>query len=132
MFRTLFLLSLTVMSVMSSGCGKHVIREPDVYQAEVELLNDGGVQMAAVVLEQAAARPIPDCIEMAEPALVVQTRFPHHADMMLYLGGLREESPGDAPPVPDPVVWCTEQHVTTAPMSEPPYLPTEASHAHPE
>lgn len=97
LFPLLLLLSTTV------GCAPHVIRDPDVYQSEVEFLSDAGVEVAELLLEEALLQPYGEdgdtrCAELADPALVVLARAPYHASMMLYLGNLGDD-PGDPPSV---------------------------------
>lgn len=100
-----------IMLHLTVGCAKHVIRDPDVYQSEVEFLSDAGVEVAELLLSEALSQDDTDagdakCEELADVALVVLTRSPYHASMMLHLGNLGDD-PGEPPTIPTTEAVCS-------------------------
>ena len=91
------------------GCPKMVVRQGDVYEAEVAW-NQAAMAQAAELLKEGATERLEagnpaGCVKMAEVALVLEARAPWHSAMSLHLADLGKH-PGDPPPVPSSDTLC--------------------------
>lgn len=103
-------LSLAVAwSVGMTGCKKVVLRDATTYKNEVYLLQMT-IEQDTELLREHIADGSCSCDEegnwnnevcetSALNVLVMERRLQWHVDMMMYLGGLSEEDPGEEPPV---------------------------------
>ena len=108
---TIFLLSLL------GGCGhRHVLRDANTYQAEINQYDNWAVQQAkylrGFIEEHCTCDPNVErpqfnevkCEEAAAYVLTVEYRHEWHKQMSLYNGGLIEEEPAGTPPdIPGPM-----------------------------
>jgi len=113
------LLLLPAILVASTGCKKPgvVLRDPEVYRAEVEFLQITIEQDTELLVEHISdgSCSCEDgewnnevCETSALNVVVMQARLQWHVDMMMFLGNLSQENPGDEPEVPDPSTLCPE------------------------
>jgi len=98
-----------------AGCPKHVVRNAEVYRAEIAW-NTAAFERTAEVLERGALERLAKgdragCLEFAESALVLSIRGPWHSAMALHLADLGED-PGDLPEVPPAESLCPEPEPT--------------------
>lgn len=126
----LFLVLLIVMGVTTS-CGGTVVREAEVYKAEIEFIEqateeqvDGAV---ALIEKSCECREIvgvtafvtPECQKLAETVVVVKARMSYHLAFMRYLGGIDEERPPETPPeVPEATTLCPETGELDVPVRD--------------
>lgn len=105
-------------SVLASGCKRPavVLRDPEVYQAEIAFLQMA-LEQDTLLLEhhladgscscEDGAWTTVECEDTALNVLVIRHRLGWHVDMMHYLGKLSDERPPAEPPdVPDPASLC--------------------------
>lgn len=99
-----------------SGC-KYVVRDPVVYQAEINMLSMGMTRQATL-LESYIGKycdckdgkfTTEECRQAADAVVMVKTRMSWHKDMMLYLGGITETRPPKEIEIPAPETLCPKR-----------------------
>lgn len=113
-YPTICLLFLSVL--LTAGCKRAFVRDPETYKAEVAFLQMGLEQNTSLLEEHLkdgscvcvdGAWVTPLCEDTALNVLVIQNRLEWHIGMMLYLGNLSKERPPEDPPeVPEPGSLC--------------------------
>lgn len=97
------------------GCGGVSVREPEVYEAEIEFVqaaSDESVERLKALIEDYCVCQEGEfihnvCEDAADTALVIESRMGYHLDFMLYLGGISEERPPKDPPeIPEIPTLC--------------------------
>ena len=110
---------LTTVAFTATACEKPgtVLRDPEVYRNEVAFLQMAIEQDTELLLEHLndGSCSCEDgewnnevCEMSALNVVVMEARLEWHIAMMMYLGNLSEENPGDEPEVPDPSTLCPE------------------------
>jgi hypothetical protein len=114
----LFLVLLVIMGITTS-CSGTVVREADVYTAEIDFIEQATQEQVegakALIGDTCECREIAgvtafeteECHALAETVVVVEARMGYHLAFMRYLGGLDEERPPETPPeVPEATTLC--------------------------
>lgn len=112
-----FILIVSVLFAVS--CKQVVVRDPDVYKAELDFIDSAAdeqvqrgkalieVMCKCVEVEGVKAFETRQCHDLAETVLVVEARIGYHTDFMRYLGGLSDtRSPVDPPEIAEPTTLC--------------------------
>ncbi len=111
-------LFIAVVMFQLVGCGI-VLREPDVYSAEVDFVEDVGKEVvrtgSAVIAMECECVEVEgnlyfstrQCADLAEALVVTTARLGYHTDFMRFLGGINEERPTEKPPnIPEATTLC--------------------------
>lgn len=110
MRKHLWLGAVVAVTLGTTACRRGVVlRDPETYKNEVYLLQmtiEQDTELLAEHLVDGSCSCDEDgawnndvCESSAFNILVMRKRLDWHVAMMLYLGGLEEEDPGEAPPV---------------------------------
>lgn len=110
--QTAFIVTVwTVIATALAGCASTVVRDKNVYKQEIRFFQEGGERVSKVALQYAKLvamnGDIDNCAILAKDALVVQSRFPFHAQMALYLVEMAEKP--QKPKIEDATEWCKAQ-----------------------
>jgi len=106
--------SLVTSTLGLTGCKRVILRDSTTYKNEVYFLQMA-LEQDTDLLEQHIADGSCSCDEdgmwnnevcemSALNVVVIRHRLDWHVAMMMYLGGLEEENPGDEPEVPEDAV----------------------------
>ena len=102
-----------VLVVVLSGCGGVSVRDPVVYETELDFIakasDEQSKRMERLIEmycrfatlsseDKELAFTMAICEESAGTLQVVKARMPWHIDMMKYLGGIKDERPAKDPP----------------------------------
>ena len=103
-------LLLVVATVLVTGCAhKTVLRDAEVYRAEMAQYNSWATEQAAYlrqfitahcVCDEAGQFVDQDCSRAADFVLTIEARHAWHLNMSLYNASLLEERPGEVPAIP--------------------------------
>ena len=116
MQRFLILMVSVLMLVGLTTCNKHVIRNPEVYKAEVTQSDIWAMKLADLTVgfmekvctcDANGAFTTKECADAADYVLTVQARHEWHMKMTLFNGQLLKERPSEVPPViPESKTLC--------------------------
>jgi hypothetical protein len=100
--------TLTALALLTVGCAhRYVVRDHDVYQAELNQYDSWATNQAALLrgfvtanctCTEAALFADKKCAESADWILTVEARHDWHKAMSLYNAGITEERPPKDPP----------------------------------
>lgn len=99
--------TLAGVCVLLVGCGhSRVVRDADVYQAEIDQYDRWAVRQAALLRDFVSSEcacvdgrfEAPRCSDAADWLLTVETRHAWHRQMSLFNAGLLDERPPARPP----------------------------------
>ncbi len=139
----LAIFAVVVVPSIFFGCTKYVVRDTVAYQVELDQYNAWATKQAAL-LKEFVADPAPAacvcdadfkftterCAKSADYLLTVEARHEWHKAMSLYLAGISEERPSEAPPeIPANSSLCPGAPET---MPDPPPTPEPAPAPAPE
>lgn len=108
-------LLLIVLAGMISGCPSSVVRNADVYQTELDFMEQAAIQPTDSLEKLLRLHCTcvngkfenPECEDAAHKILVVRARVPWHKAMMLFNAGITNTRPDPVPPViPAPETLC--------------------------
>ncbi len=116
-----FLFAWTVIIIaIAIGCGV-ALREPSVYEAEVDFIDAVGDEVVRsgreVITAECECRSVEgdlyfstrQCADLAEALVVTMTRLGYHTDFMRFLGGINDERPTEKPPIiPEATTLCPQ------------------------
>jgi len=109
----LILLLATLMLVLGiEGCTKYVVRDTAVYQTELNQYDSWATKQAGLLKQGMTRTEFCTCTEgkftdkwcsdSADFILTIESRAAWHKAMSLYLAGVTEERPPEAPPAIPP------------------------------
>lgn len=109
-------LFLTLM--LMTGCAKHVVRDANVYETELNQYDTWAVQQAALLKDfmsdscecsDTGDFTTERCADAADYVLTIEARHEWHKKMSLYLAGISEKKPAKDPPaIPASSTLCPE------------------------
>lgn len=108
-------LCLCLLLNLCLSCSSSIVRDKNVYQAELDLMEqmaiqpveslDGFLDQCCMCIDGRWSSLV--CEHAATLILVVKTRVPYHKAMMLYNAGLSKKQPPKQPPaIPAPETLC--------------------------
>lgn len=122
----MFLAALFLVGAVS--CTSHVVRDPVVYQAELDQYDNWATKQATLlrgfvaqscVCNAAKEFTTPECVLSADFILTIGARSAWHKAMSLYLAGITEERPPEVPPaIPPNSSLCPVAAPVAAPAPE--------------
>jgi len=100
------ILILGILSATVAGCTRYVVRDTEVYQAELNQYDAWATKQASLLkgfvtdtcLCAGDEFTTAECREAADFILTVEARAPWHKAMSLFLAGINDERPHQDPP----------------------------------
>ena len=113
-----YLLPFVALLMLLPGCTKYIVRDTVVYQTELNQYDAWATGQAALLRTFVTAQCLCDadgkfldqkCSDSADYILTIESRAAWHKAMSLYLAGITEERPSEAPPeIPPSGTLCPE------------------------
>lgn len=117
-----WILFFVVSLFLCAGCKKVVVRDANVYKAEIDFIDSASEEQvergkALIAKECECAEVVgivgfttTECQNLAETIVVLEARMKYHTAFMRYLGGLSDDRPPKDPPdVPDASSLCKKE-----------------------
>lgn len=105
-FKTLAVAMALAGTLLGVGCTKQVVRDANVYQAELAQYDQWATKQASLLRDFVTEHCVCEdgkftterCSTSADYILTIEARAAWHRQMSLYLAGLTDERPEEAPP----------------------------------